>query len=222
MLFAAGYGTRMGDLTRDTPKPMLKVNGVPLVDHTLKLVDHLGIRKRVINLHYRGEILEHYLENRDILFSREYPDILDTGGGLKAALPLLDADPVITMNTDAIWSGPNPVDILLDEWDSDRMDALLICVPIEQAVGRRGGGDFALTKDLKILRGNDYVYGGIQILKCNKVSAHPHSVFSLNEIWDDMARAGRLFGVTYPGKWCDVGHPEGLKLAEKLLAEPNV
>ncbi|MEX0337944.1 MAG: nucleotidyltransferase family protein [Arenibacterium sp.] len=222
MLFAAGFGTRMGVLTQDRPKPLLPVAGVPLIDHAMQLITQPAITTRVINLHYKGEMLEDYLQAQPIAFSREYPDILDTGGGLKAALPLLGSDPVVTMNTDAIWSGPNPIDILLAEWDPARMDALLICVPIENTVGRLGGGDFALTESKEVRRGDAYVYGGVQILKCAKVRAHPDTVFSLNEIWDDMAGEGRLFGAVYPGKWCDVGHPEGLKLAETLLSEPHV
>ena len=222
MLFAAGFGTRMGALTQDLPKPLLEVAGVPLVDHALNLIDQPSIKTRVVNLHYKGALLEQHLRDRPVRFSHEYPDILDTGGGLKAALPLLDADPVFTMNTDAIWSGPNPLNILLDQWDPRRMDALLICVPIENTVGRIGGGDFDLTAENEILRGKAFVYGGVQILKCESVRNHPEDVFSLNKIWDGMAREGRLFGAKYPGKWCDVGHPEGLKLAETLLSEPHV
>jgi MurNAc alpha-1-phosphate uridylyltransferase len=222
MLFAAGFGTRMGPLTRDKPKPMIEVAGQPLIDHALALVSPLDIGTCVVNLHYKGDILAGHLAGRDIALSWETPDILDTGGGLKAALHLLGTDPVFTMNTDAIWSGPNPLEMLMRQWDPETMDALLACVPIGSTLGRSGGGDFSLTAAGEIGRGGDFVYGGAQIIRCGAVRDHPDDVFSLNAIWDGMASRNRLFGAVYPGRWCDVGHPEGIEVAETLLSEPHV
>ncbi len=217
MLFAAGFGTRMKDLTQDRPKPMIPVAGRPLVDHTIDLARNAGIETMVANLHYLPDILAEHLTPLGVKLSWELPDILETGGGLRAALPLLGEDPVITMNTDAIWSGPNPVSQLLRAWDPDTMDALLMCVPVSQSLGHTGGGDFALDDQGKLSRGGTLTYGGIQILKTDLLETIEQRVFSLNILWDRMHERGRLCGLDYPGRWCDVGHPDGIALAESLI-----
>ena len=219
MLFAAGFGTRMGDLTKDRPKPLIKVAGRPLIDHALDLVDDLRPDRVVANLHYLPDQLEAHLAPKGVLLSQEEPDILETGGGLLAALPLLGSDPVFTLNTDAIWSGPNPLALLRDAWDPDRMDALLMCVPTPQTIGHGGTGDFTADAEGRITRGPGLVYGGAQIMKTEGLRDIPEQAFSLNILWDQMHRQGRLFAATYPGRWCDVGRPEGITLAEGLIAD---
>ncbi len=218
MLFAAGFGTRMGALTADRPKPLIEVAGRALLDHALDLAEAHGPLRKVVNAHYRAEQIEMHLAGRDVAVSIEEPDILDTGGGLRAALPLLGANPVFTLNTDAIWSGPNPLDLLADAWDPVRMDALLLCVPLARAIGRQGGGDFRIDADVRLTRGGNLVYSGAQILKTGGLADIPETVFSLNLLWNRMAQADRLCGLTYPGTWCDVGRPDGIPLAESLLA----
>lgn len=215
MLFAAGFGTRMGTLTADTPKPLIKVAGKPLLDHALSLTD--GIQTRVVNAHYLADQIETHLVGRGVHVSNEQPAILDTGGGLRFALPVLGHRPVYTLNTDAIWQGPNPLNLLRDAWDPARMDALLLCVPLARAVGRKTGGDFALQPDGRLTRKGDLVYTGAQIIKTDGLPDIAEPVFSLNTVWNAQAAADRLFGLTYPGHWCDVGHPEGIALAEEML-----
>lgn len=214
MLFAAGFGTRMGALTADTPKPLLPVAGRPLLDHALDLTH--GLSPRVVNAHYRAEQVVRHLAGTDVHVSVETPEILDTGGGLKRALPLLGPGPVFTLNTDAVWSGPNPLDILRAAWNPDQMDALLLCVPLTRAVGRKGGGDFSLTDGHLAWQG-DAVYTGAQIVKTGPLAQVKEDAFSLHRLWNEALAAGRFCGVTYPGTWCDVGHPEGIRLAEDML-----
>ncbi|MGR3377547.1 nucleotidyltransferase family protein [Salipiger abyssi] len=217
MLFAAGFGTRMGALTADRPKPLIEVAGKPLIDHALDLAEGYGKLRRVVNAHYRADQLEAHLAGRDIAVVREEPEILDTGGGLRAALPLLGQDPLFTLNTDAVWSGPNPLRLLAEAWDPARMDALLLCVPMARAVGRKTAGDFSMDGAGRLLRQGDLVYTGAQILKTGGLADIPDRVFSLNRLWNVMHEEGRLFGLPYPGHWCDVGHPEGIRLAEEML-----
>ncbi|MBE1286053.1 MAG: NTP transferase domain-containing protein [Rhodobacteraceae bacterium] len=217
MLFAAGFGTRMGALTRHCPKPLIPVAGRPLIAHTVDLARAAGGDPLVANTHYLADQMRTYLEPRGILISDEQPEILDTGGGLRQALPLLGSGPVITMNTDAIWDGPNPVELALSQWDPDRMDALLVCVPLPRAAGRKGGGDFSADEQRRITRGGNLVYGGVQILDPSGLRQIPDQTFSLNLLWNEMLETGRLFAVEYPGRWCDVGHPEGIALAEAVL-----
>ncbi|MEN9061279.1 nucleotidyltransferase family protein [Ponticoccus litoralis] len=217
MLFAAGFGTRMGALTAERPKPLIAVAGRPLLDHALALT--AGVPTRVVNAHYRAEQVIAHLKDTNIAVSVETPEILDTGGGLRHALPLLGTQPVYTLNTDAVWSGPNPLDRLAAAWQPDRMDALLLCIPLARAVGRSGGGDFALGPGGALMRGGDFVYTGAQIVKTDALAGIGEKAFSLNVLWNQMAQEGRLFGTAYPGRWCDVGHPEGITLAEEMLAD---
>ncbi|MEM7317597.1 MAG: nucleotidyltransferase family protein [Pseudomonadota bacterium] len=219
MLFAAGFGTRMGDLTKNKPKPLIEVAGKPLIDHALSMAEQIQPSRIVANLHYLPDLLAEHLTGCAVTLSHEAPEILDTGGGLKAAMPLLESETVITMNTDAIWAGANPLRMLLEHWTPSKMDALLMCVPVEQAVGHTGTGDFDTGADGRITRGSDLIYGGVQILKTEGLNAIEDRVFSLNRLWDRMQRNDRLFGTIYPDRWCDVGHPQGIPLAEALLAD---
>jgi len=221
MLFAAGFGTRMGALTAERPKPLVLVAGRALIDHALDLTAAAGISKTVVNLHYRGQMIRDHLAGRQILFAEE-PEILETGGGLKAALPLLGPDPVLTLNSDAIWQGPNPIEALLAAWDPTRMDALMMLIPPEQALGYARQGDFHMAEGGQLTRGPGAIYGGVQILKTEGLAEIDQNAFSLNLLWDQMLANGRLFGLTYPGTWCDVGNPDGLKLAEDLIGTKDV
>lgn len=221
MLFAAGFGTRMGALTAERPKPLVPVAARALIDHALDLTAAAGISKIVVNLHYRGQMIRDHLAGRQILFAEE-PEILETGGGLKAALPLLGTDPVLTLNSDAIWQGPNPIEALLAAWDPSRMDALMMLIPPEQALGYAGQGDFHIDQGGQLTRGPGAIYGGVQILKTEGLAEIDQNAFSLNLLWDQMLAKGRLFGLTYPGTWCDVGNPDGLKLAEDLIGTTDV
>ncbi|MEP2531685.1 nucleotidyltransferase family protein [Shimia sp.] len=222
MMFAAGFGTRMGNLTATRPKPLLKVAGTPLIDHTLNMVRAVNPLRIVVNTHYLADQIEHHLKDQNIDLSPELPDVLETGGGLKHALPLLGAGPVYTTNTDAIWAGPNPFSLALEHWDPDRMDALAVCISPENTVGHTGAGDFVLGSDGTIRRGPGLIYGGIQILKTEGLNDISDKVFSLNRLWDHMIRDRRFFGVAYPGKWCDVGSPQGIEQAETLLKAHHV
>ncbi len=222
MLFAAGFGTRMGTLTKACPKPLVEVSGRPLIDHTLDLVRAYAPEKIVANLHYLPDQIEAHLSGREIGFSVEHPDILETGGGLRAALPMLGTDPVFTMNTDAIWRGSNPLNLLADLWQPDRMDALLLCIPKPQALGHTGTGDFLIGDDGRATRGHGLIYSGLQITKTDLLATIPQRAFSLNLVWDEMLKGRRLHAAIYPGLWCDVGRPESIELAENMLQGADV
>lgn len=221
MLFAAGFGTRMGDLTAHKPKPLIPVAGRPLIDHALNLAKTAGIESVVVNLHYLGDQLADHLKGRKIGLSWEREQILETGGGLRAALPLLGDGPVLTLNTDSVWTGKNPLMQLLSVWDTTRMDALLLLLPADKALGHSGGGDFALGKDGRIKRAKGEgtaVFLGAQVVRTEGLAGITEPVFSLNQLWDEMIAKGRAFGLIHQGGWCDVGSPAGIVLAEGLLA----
>ena len=218
MMFAAGFGTRMRPLTLERPKPLVEVAGRSLIDHTLGLARAINPAPIVVNAHYLPDQIEAHFAGSDVECLVERPDILETGGGLKLALPRLGPGPVITTNTDMIWLGPNPFELMVAAWDAEVMDALLICVPVAHVHGHPGAGDFVLDADRRITRGRDYVYGGIQIVKQAPVAQVPERVFSLNVVWDDLIAQGRLVGLPYPGAWVDIGTPAGIALAEDLMA----
>lgn len=222
MIFAAGFGTRMGALTAHRPKPLIPVAGKPLIDHALDQVRAHGPERIVVNLHYKADMLRRHLRGSEVRLSEEQPDILETGGGLRAALPLLGSGPVFTMNSDAVWAGPNPLHLLAEAWDPARMDALLMCVAREAAVGHAGPGDFVVSDGAPARRGPGAVYSGLQIVKTDGLAKIEDRIFSLNRLWDRMLEEDRLFALTYPGKWCDVGRPEGIGLAEDMLEYRNV
>lgn len=226
MLFAAGFGSRMGALTVDRPKPLIPVAGRALIDHALVIADAAQASPRVANLHYLGDQIARHLAGRDVALAWERDIILETGGGLRAALPLLgpgaDHGPVMTLNTDAVWTGLNPLIQLAQGWDDAAMDALLLLLPAGQARGHVGAGDFLLDETGRLTRANGApgaVYLGAQILRTDRLSRIADPVFSLNRVWDAMIAEGRAFGVIHHGGWCDVGHPEGIGIAEAMLAD---
>jgi MurNAc alpha-1-phosphate uridylyltransferase len=224
MLFAAGFGTRMGALTADRPKPLIPVAGVPLIDRALGLAEAADVGRIVVNLHYRAEQLAAHLAGRGVALSWEREAILETGGGMRAALPLLGdgtpPDAVLALNPDAVWTGENPLTRLMAEWDGTRMDCLLSLLPAAQALGH-AGRDFLLAPDGRIARANgalSFAYLGAQIVNPALLAEEAEDAFSLNRLWDRAIARGRAYGLVHRGGWCDVGTPEGITLAETLLA----
>lgn len=225
MILAAGFGTRMGALTADRPKPLLPVAGRALIDHTLDRVAEAGVTDAVVNLHYLGDQIRAHLASRTaprIRFSEELEEILDTGGGFVAARRMLGEDPVYTVNSDSIWSGPPPLPVLAKAWEQAgaQVDALLLLVPSERAVGYTRAGDFHLEPTLR-RRGDaaraPFVYTGAQIIRPRAFDDPPPGAFSTNVIWNRLLSSGRIAAALYPGFWVDVGTPEGLHLAGEVL-----
>lgn len=223
MLFAAGLGTRMGDLVRQIPKPLIPVAGKPLIDHALEIANDANIGNVVVNTHYKSEKMVAHLQGRPIQISHEAPMLLETGGGLRNALPLLGNGPVFTLNSDAVWAGKNPLTQLSKFWNPDFMDALLLLVRPQNAYGYSGAGDFlAPDGDHRIRRGPGLVYSGAQITITGDLHNIDKDAFSLNIVWNVMLKRNRVYGIIYDGIWCDVGRPDGIDAAEKMLAAQNV
>jgi N-acetyl-alpha-D-muramate 1-phosphate uridylyltransferase len=224
MIFAAGLGTRMGALTHDRPKPMIEVAGRPLIDHALAIARGPRPPRIVVNTHAHAALIEAHLAATapDVLISHE-PERLETGGGLQAALPLLAANPVFTLNADAVWTPPNPLTLLARAWDPARMGALLVLVPRAEARAHAGPGDFFLDDAGRLAHRGDapsapYVFAGAQLLDPSPLAAMPAGAFSLWAVWKPLLAAGRLHGVVHPGPWVDVGRPDGIAAAEALSA----
>jgi MurNAc alpha-1-phosphate uridylyltransferase len=218
MIFAAGFGTRMRPLTDDRPKPMIALQGRPLIDHALDIAAEAGADPVVVNTHYRAETLEDHLKGRDVHVLREAPKILDTGGGLRNARTVLGPGPVWTMNPDVLWLGPNPLRVVQDAWRPDEMDACLLCIPPE-GLETGAAEDFSVDAAGRLSRGPGLHYGGVQIIRTEALDGIDAPAFSLNLVWDRLIAAGRCFAAVYPGRWCDIGTPENLGVAQRLLRE---
>jgi len=217
LIFGAGFGTRMAPLTDSLPKPLVPVAGKPLIDHALELARAGGLSPHV-NAHYRAAQMQAHLP-ADVTLHIEAPEVLETGGGLKAALPKMAGDPVGTLNSDAVWQGPNPLALLRAAWRPE-MEALLLLVPVPQTVGFTGGGDFLTDPTGRITRDKTgAVYTGAQLIRRSAFDGAPEGAFSLNLIWDMLLKRGTLFGMPYPGRWADVGTPAGIPLAEEMLRD---
>jgi MurNAc alpha-1-phosphate uridylyltransferase len=230
MVLAAGLGKRMRPLTATRPKPLVEVAGKTLLDHCLDRLRAAGVRKAVVNVHYLADALEAHLKRQvqglEIAVSDERGQLLETGGGLIKALPLIDADPFLVVNSDNLWVD-GPVDslrLLAANWDSARMDALLLLVPLARAHCHKGQGDFHMAASGTLRRRKPgsvapFVYTGIQMVSKRLLEGeHPDGPFSTNLLWDRAMKQGRLFGLAHQGLWFDVGAPENIRKAEEILA----
>lgn len=228
MVLAAGLGTRLKPITDHTPKPLVTVAGRSLLDRCLDRLVEAGVTQAVVNIHWLGgQIRDHLASRRDIAItiSDETNLLLETGGGLVKALPLLGGDPIFAVNADLIWrdEAGSSLQRLAETFDPDRMDALLLLQPRERATGHGGPGDFSLDAQNRLIRRGrqetaPYVYTGVQILQPSLLRDAPAGPFSLNILYDRAIAAGRLYGLVHQGDWMDVGTHDGLAQAEKLLA----
>lgn len=233
MIMAAGKGTRMMPLTADRPKPLVKVAGVHLIDHVLDHLRVAGVGKIVVNVHYRAEQMEDHLKNSaadfDVTISDEREVLLDTGGGLVAAKPLIGADPFFAINADNYWTNgaENALHQMAAAWDGSKMDVLMLLVPLERANNSQGQGDFHCDSDGRITRRLDgatapFVWTGIQIIAKDLIVSPPEDVFSTNIFWNRAIANGRCYGIMHDGDWFDVGYPEAIGATESKLIEMGV
>lgn len=227
MVLAAGLGMRMRPLSESVPKCLLPVAGRRPLDRALDRLAAAGIEAAVVNLHYRAETVRRHLAPRAaprIIFSDESHQLLDTGGGVAKALPLLGRRPFIAVNAIALWldDGEDSLARLARGFDPARMDALLLVHPRTTAVGYDGAGDFLLDSDGRLVRRPaageaDFVFTGVQVLRPELFAGAPAGPFSLNLLYDRAAAAGRLFGLRHRGTWVHLKTPAALAAAERAL-----
>jgi len=229
MVLAAGIGKRMRPVTATVPKPLIEIAGRSLVDHALDRLANAGVEEAVVNVHYLADLVETHVRKRKapkVIVSDERGGLLETGGGLKKALPLLGDAPFYVMNSDSFWiEGPRPnLDWLARGWDDASMDALLMLAPTVTAIGYPGPGDFVMDKDGRLARRVErtvapFVYSGTAILSPRLFANAPEGSFSLNLLFDEAIASGRLFGVRMDGTWLHVGTPEAIREAELSVLE---
>jgi N-acetyl-alpha-D-muramate 1-phosphate uridylyltransferase len=226
MILAAGLGTRMRPLTDTLPKPLIKVGGKPMIDWMLGYCRDAGVTDAVVNVHYLADLMEAHL--RDITAPRlhisdERAALLDSGGGVLKALPLLGGGDFFIMNADAVWiDGPRPSLLrLADHWNPDEMDVLLLLAHSSSATGWGNKGDFALDQTGRLRRPQPgevtpFVYAGAGIWKSSLFAGRPDK-FSLNRIFDEAIASGRLHGLRLDGLWMHVGTPDAIPEAEAAI-----
>jgi MurNAc alpha-1-phosphate uridylyltransferase len=230
MVLAAGFGVRMKPLTDRIPKPLVQVGGKALIDHVLDRLAEAGIEQAVVNVHYLADILTRHLASRrvpEIVISDERAELLETGGGVVKALPLLGPQPFFHVNSDTIWvDGVRPnLSVLAETFDPARMDALLLLAPTTSSIGYAGRGDYSMTPDGRLKRRGErdvvpFVYSGAAIFSPALFAGAPAGAFSLTRLFDRAEEAGRLHGLRLEGTWMHVGTPEAVAEAEKALLAP--
>jgi MurNAc alpha-1-phosphate uridylyltransferase len=226
MVFAAGLGTRMRPLTLETPKPLVRVAGQSLIDYALDDCAAAGVETAIVNVHHLADQIEAHLVGRrapKIIISDERDLLLDQGGGIRKALPLIGEDPFYVWNTDAFWIDAPRANLLklAQAWNPELMDAALLLAPTLGSVGVDWGGDFDVTPDGRILRPpghRPYVYAGVGLLKPQLFAQETQDVFKLAPFFFAAAEKGRLFGVVSEGLWLHVGAIEAIGAAERAIA----
>lgn len=229
MVLSAGYGKRMGELTKTTPKPMVKLRGKPLIGHIMDRLAATGVKRAVVNLHYLGEQIRDYLKadkRLDIVFSEE-PELLETGGGIKKAVTEFGTEPFYAVNADAFWLDgyEDALLRLAREWRDDTMDALLMLHSTVESHGYDGKGDFDADAAGKLTRRPEswiapWLFAGMQILHPRLFKGAPDGAFSMNVLYNKALDAERLYGVVHDGEWFHIGTPKGLAEAEAFLDQP--
>ena len=240
MVLAAGLGTRMRPLTDDRPKALVEVGGKALIDHMLDRLAAAGVETAVVNVHYFADRLEAHLADRTakglaprIVISDERPRALETGGGVKHALPLLGEAPIWVANIDSVWieHGVSAIDAVARAWDPATMDVCLMLASTAGSLGFHDSGDVFLGDDgprAGVVRFKapgeiaPLVYVGVHICKPAVVADGPEGPFSLTPIWRALAAEGRVRGVAPEGLWMHVGDPEAVAAAETRLAETSL
>ncbi len=229
IIMGAGLGSRMAPLTDDKPKPLIPFMGKPLIDHALSRLEAAGVEEVVVNLHYRADQLEAHLTGRTtpkIIFSDERDLLMDTGGGVKKARPLLGDDPIFTFNSDSVWiEGQRPtLTRMLEAWNPARMDALLMISSAVNTIGEVRRGDFTMGPAGELFRRAEacvapFMYAGVQIIDPKLFDEGPDGPFSTNFVWDRAIERGRLFGLRMEATWMHVGTPGDLEDAERFLRD---
>ncbi len=230
MILAAGFGTRLRPLTDSMPKPLINVGGKPIILRTLEMLHDAGIERVVINTHYLSNMLETAVKagapkEMTVHFSYE-PEVLETGGGIKKALPLLGDEPFLVVNSDAVWlDDMKPlIKPLIAAFDVAKHDVLLAVVPVTETKAFQPLGDFKFDKKSKALNRIpprekwDVVYAGVHVTHPGVIAHETAEKFSLNKVWEPVREAGRLHGWLYTGRWREIGSHQGLELARALVS----
>ena len=230
MVLCAGLGTRMALATNGLPKPLVQLRSKALIDHVLDRLATAGIARAVVNVHHKADLIEQHLAARRaprIEISDERAALLDTGSGVKKALPRLGAGAFLVHNADSVWIEGVSSNLarLAEAWNDAAMDCLLLLALASTSHGYQGRGDFALESDGRIRRKRveqeivPFAFAGVSIAHPRLFEASSEGAFSLNLVWSRAIAAGRAYGVRMDGVWMHVGTPAALADAEQCLRD---
>jgi len=228
MVLAAGYGTRLKPLTDRMPKPLVPVAGKPMIEYALDRLRAYGIEEVVINVSHLKEQLNAYLaECRGLTIQlSEEAEPLETGGGLKKALPLLGSETFFYINSDIIWldDGETALDRLSRCWDEAKMDFLLLAQSRARAVGYDQGEDHLFVRRDNTIEWNDreapYIIASVGIIHPRVLANAPEGRFSVKKLWLQALSQNRLFCLPHRGRWFQTGTIADIEKAERLLPQP--
>ena len=225
MIMGAGMGTRMKPLTLHTPKPLIPFRGKPLIDYALEAIKAHGIQTIVVNTHYLANQMHAYLikNHPDVIISHEV-EILETGGGVKAALSHVNESPLLVINPDiAFTTGiTSLIDGLEKAWNTSQMDALLALCPKNRCHSFFGSGDYDFSQNSRITwRGakseSSHFYTGISLIKPEAYDLITETYFSNKNVWDLLEAKERLSGWEITGHAYDISSVSGLKHADEAF-----
>ena len=228
-LLAAGRGVRMENLTDNCPKPLVKVGGKSLIDYNLDKLAKINLRRVTVNVCYLGEQIKAHLQQIkgfNLQISEE-AEALETGGGIKNALPLLDSAPLLVLNSDTFWletEEKSNLGRLIDAWDERRYDIMLLLQPLNKVIGDAGIGNYKnvdgkLKRNVNKEEGFPYLFTGASVLHPRIFSGIETEKFSLRDLFDKAEAAGRLGWVVGTGLMFHIGTPKALDSAEIYLKE---
>ena len=222
VILSAGHGTRMLPLTKDTPKPLLKVGDKSLIEHHLIRLKELGFSQIIINIAYLGEKIRSALGNGSRYgLSIKYSDeaetgALETAGGLKAALPLIKSDPFLVINAD-IWTDFNFCELLTLPLKTQARLVMVNNPP------HNSGGDFSLSETglLSDKKENSATFSGIALYKKSIFNDLAQGKYALAPIFQSLIKQQRIEGIKYNGQWKDIGTPERLNEINLIYQQSN-
>lgn len=224
MILAAGLGKRMRPITSTIPKPLVEVRGKALIDYGLDALARTGVGRVVVNVHYMADLMKAHLRKRrdmDVVVSDETDRLLESGGGVVRALPLLGDKPFYLLNADTFWieGYRNNLDLMAEIWDPRTMDMLLLIAEMRQSTGYDGRGDFTMDVEGRLKRVAErdmspFIYAGAAIMKPETFAGLAEETFSLNRVFDRLIENETLYGVRLDGLWLTVGTPQAVREAD--------
>ncbi|MBY0292520.1 MAG: nucleotidyltransferase family protein, partial [Alphaproteobacteria bacterium] len=216
---------RLRPLTNTLPKPLISVAGKTMLARAFDHIKEYGISNIVVNTHYLAPLIQNYINTHHPGTILSHEDcLLETGGGIKKALPLLGQEPFFTLNGDNIWLGTRSLAAMKKVWNAAQMDALLLLIPREKAYGYEGHGDFFMSSNHELSRPTPglkapFVYIGVQLVNPTLFHEAPEGPFSLNLLWDKALQRGRLYGYVHQGDCFHISTPQDLQKYEPIILQ---
>jgi MurNAc alpha-1-phosphate uridylyltransferase len=199
LILCAGYGKRLNPITLKTPKSLIKINNISLLENTINLIKELGISEIKLNTFYLKDQIKIFIEQKNfdvkIEIIEDGNEILDTGGGILNMTNSINEEDFFIFNPDTVWSAKNVncIKEMESYYFSKKIQNILMVVNKDLSFDKKLKGDFNLEKNL-LSKGNQYIYTGCQILNRNLLKNINKKVFSINEIWNELVSKNNLFG----------------------------